>query len=200
MTTKDINSVFKVGSNIKKLRELRNYTQEYMAHNPLDLRAERALAPFHQSHRLVAAAIFKSPGKGWKGHWMVSPIFRANSARPFNVLAGVDNLGDGQTTTHRPLGLGRNTGMGPGFFSLDTRLSRRFALGGNERVHAEFLIEAFNLMNHTNFLAVNNIVGNVPVAWLPARQVGRRGAVTDPFSFTSAQDPRQLQVGVKIRF
>jgi transcriptional regulator with XRE-family HTH domain len=31
MTKKDINSAFKVGSNIKKLRELRNYTQEYMA-------------------------------------------------------------------------------------------------------------------------------------------------------------------------
>lgn len=184
----------------KAIDDATDFTQEYMAHNPLDVRADRALSPFNQSHRFVASATLESPGKGWTGGWKLAPIFRANSARPFNVLAGVDNLGDGQVTTHRPLGLGRDTGIGPGFFTIDTRLSRRFRLDRSERIHAEFLIEAFNLLNRTNFLTVNNIVGNVPIASLPTRQTGVRGPVTDPFSFTSANDPRQLQIGIKIGF
>jgi hypothetical protein len=184
----------------KAIDDATDFTQEYMPHNPLDAQADRGLSPFHQSHRFVASLMLESSGRGWRGGWRLAPIVRANSARPFNVLAGVDNLGDGQVTTHRPLGLGRNTGIGPGFFSIDTRFSRQFRLGANERYHAEFLIEAFNVLNKTNFLAVNNIVGNVPLAALPAVQAGRRGSVTDPFSFTSANDPRQIQIGLKIGF
>ena len=57
----------------------------------------------------------------------------------------------------------------------------------------------FNLFNRVNFSGVNNIVGN---AVLPSFRVeGKQSAdPTDPLGFTSAFDPRQIQLGVKFKF
>lgn len=180
--------------------DMTDFTIEYMAANPLNVRDDRGLSPFHQKHRLVAAAILESPLKGFRGGWMLSPILRANSFRPFNLLTGADNLGDGQTTTHRPLGLGRNTGMGPNAFSIDARLSRRFTFRKESPVAMHVTMEAFNILNRTNFLTVNNILGNVPLSSLPSPARGVRGLPTDPLSFTSAANPRQFQLGLKVSF
>jgi hypothetical protein len=123
----------------------------------------------------------------------------ASSGRPFNVLTGVDNMGDNQVNTHRPLGAGRNIGRGPGFFTLDARLSRKFRLGSEAR-NLEFIAEGFNLLNRTNFRSVNNVVGPITVEQLPRPLEGRRGIPTTPLAFTSAFDPRQFQFGLKLNF
>ncbi len=83
------------------------------------------------------------------------------------------------TDPSQPFGnAGRNTVRGPRFWQLDTALSKRFALGGPAIF--EFRLEAFNLLNRTNFRAPN---GN--------RSAGAFGTIT------SAHDPRQLQLGFK---
>jgi hypothetical protein len=170
--------------------------------DPLNLRLDRGLSLFNMTHRFVANAVLESPAEAsrwWRG-WTFSPIVSANSARPFNILTGYDSLGDGQTNTHRPWGLGRNVGIGPGFCSVDARLGRRVRFGKDGRTGVQFTVEAFNLLNHTNFATVNNIVGATPMAALPHVLVGRAADPTQPFSFTSAYAPRQIQLGLKVLF
>jgi len=58
--------------------------------------------------------------------------------------------------------------------------------------------EAFNLLNHTNFTTVNNIVANAPLAALPSPLKGIRGNPALPLSFTAAANPRQVQVAVRL--
>lgn len=157
---------------------------------------------FHDSHRVVVNAVIQSTAKNLllEG-WSVSPIVQANLGRPFNLLAGLDINGDNYTTNDRPYGLGRDAGRGPAFFSMDVRLSRRFQFGVSERRNVEFIAEGFNLANRTNFKTINNTVGAVVSSSLPRPFVGVKGASpTTPFAFTSAYDPRQFQLGLKVNF
>ena len=73
----------------------------------------------------------------------------------------------------------RNSVRGPNFWGLDFVASKRVALGGPAQF--EFRLEAFNLLNHSNFRAPN---GN--------RSAGAFGTITSTF------DPRQLQLGFKL--
>ncbi len=122
----------------------------------------------------------------------------ARAGAPFNLNAGFDTIGDRHTDTHRPWGVGRNVGIGPSFFGLDMRLSRSFTV--NERLSIQAIGEMFNMLNKTNFKGVNGVVGNASLEDLPARLVGRRGPVTEPFSFASAFDPRQFQFTLRLNF
>ena len=72
----------------------------------------------------------------------------------------------------------RNNVRGPLFWQIDAVLSKQFELVGASRL--EFRLEAFNLLNRTNFRAPN---GN--------RSSGGFGTITSTF------DPRQLQLGLK---
>jgi hypothetical protein len=183
----------------KAIDEVTDFNTDFQPHDQLNAKADRALSPFHQKHRFVLSAVFESPvSNSLAGGWVVSPIFTASSGRPFNVLTGVDNLGDRHPNVHRPLRAGRNIGRGPDYVSLDLRLSRRFAL--TERANLELIAEGFNLANHTNFRSLNNTVGNITVEQLPQPLRGVRGVPTNPLSFTSTFDARQFQFGVKINY
>ena len=121
-----------------------------------------------------------------------------SSGHPFNLLLGFDADGDTQANTDRPLLAGRNTGRGPGFQSLDLRVAKEFALA-EAGARLEGIIEVFNAFNRVNFSGVNNIVATTP---LSSYQVeGRSSAVpTEPLGFTSAFDPRQIQLGLRLKF
>jgi hypothetical protein len=176
----------------------------------LNKRAEKSLSAFHHGQRFVLNAVYQSPlptGRGENfannlfGAWNVSPIFVANSRRPFNVLTGSDINGDGYVTNDRPFPLGRNAGEGPTYYSFDLRLSRRFPFGADGTRNLEFIAEGFNLLNHTNFKTVNNTVGAIPPSALPNPIRGIAGApTTTPLAYTSAYDPRQFQFGLKFNF
>jgi len=190
----------------RTLDEVTDFTLEYQPHNQLYPRGDRGLSPYHQKHRVVAQAVFESPwgqqARTWRDvavrNWNFAPIVRYNSAKPFNVLTGFDNVGDGQTTNHRPLGLGRDVGIGPDMFSIDFRLSRRFPV--SEKFSVEILAEAFNALNRTNFLSVNNVVGGTPIGALPNPLIAVPGNPTTPLSYTAAGPPRQLQFGLRLAF
>jgi hypothetical protein len=76
----------------------------------------------------------------------------------------------------------RNAARGPALFTLDMGLHKSLPLAGRSRV--EFRIEAFNVLNKTNFGAPN---GN--------RSATNFGTITG-----LATPPRQLQLGVKFDF
>ena len=126
----------------------------------------------------------------------LSGILLARSGAPFNLNSGYDTIGDRHNDTHRPFGLGRNVGTGPSFFGLDLRLTRTFAL--SESLDMQVIAEGFNILNKTNFRTVNGNVGQLALEDVPARPKGRLGPVTEPYSFTSAFDPRQYQFTLRL--
>ena len=193
----------------KTIDEVTDFNSDFEPHDQLNPSAERALSSFDQRHRVVVSAIVESPLRAGRGHgyaanlfgdFTLAPIVVASSGRPFNLLAGFDNLGDRHPTTHRPFGAGRNIGRGPNYFTTDLRLARRFPFGSEGRRNVEFTAEGFNLLNRTNFRTINNTVGNVALADLPGPIAGHTGIPTTPLAFTSAYDARQFQFGLKINY
>ena len=191
----------------KALDENTDYNSSFEPHLQWDAKNERALSSYHRGHRFVAYTVVNSPWKAAKGSgfhhnllsdFTLSGILTARSFAPFNLNAGYDNLGDRHTDTHRPWGTGRNTGIGPNFFTLDIRLTRQFPFGSDKNI--QVVAEAFNLLNRTNFRHVNNTVGKLSREELPTSLKGRRGPVTEPFSFTSAFEPRQFQFSLRLNF
>jgi hypothetical protein len=76
---------------------------------------------------------------------------------------------------------GRSTVEGPGIISLDFAVHREFRIRESQRI--QFRIEAFNILNHPNFL-------------IPGNQFG-----TPSFGVIGqAHDPRDIQVGLKYIF
>jgi hypothetical protein len=189
----------------KATDETTDFNSDYAPNDELDLRADRGLSPFNAAYRVVFDAVYLSPvenGSGFRRHllagWTLSPVIQYSSWRPFNILTGVDNYGDNYITNHRPWGAGRDIGHGPDLFTTNMRVSRKFQFGDRWRLEA--LIEGFNLENRTNFRSVNNIVGDVPLSSLPDPIQAFRGEPSQPLAYTSAFEPRQFQVGLKITY
>jgi hypothetical protein len=182
----------------KAIDETTDFNSDFQPNDQTNRRAERALSSFDQRHKAVAYAVLQTPenaNKFW-ADTLFTPIFRYSSARPFNLLAGTELNNDRHNTTDRPYFAGRNTGIGPSFAAFDMRISRRFSTGENKKL--EIMAEAFNMFNNLNYTSVNNVVGNISG---PFNLKGRddRGP-SDPLGFTSAADPRRIQLGVRFSF
>ena len=160
--------------------------------NNFNIRDDRGLSDNDQRHRLVVSGSLEAPPQGKASGFQrvlqgfqLGYIFTYGSALPFNVLLGNDRNFD-TNNNDRPVGVGRNTGRGFDYASLDLRLSRRFRL--TERVDLQLVAEGFNMLNRANFGVPNNT----------------RGTGANPLpSFgqpTSTFDPRQFQFGVKVSF
>jgi hypothetical protein len=176
----------------KATDEVTDYNSDFQPYDQTDLRAERALSAFDQRHKLVLYGVIQTPGA-----FQLAPIFRANSSRPFNLLAGVDVNQDRHATTDRPIGAGRNTCRGPSFYTFDLRLAKRILLN-NERRYVELTAEGFNLTNHLNYSSINNTVGLISG---PFNLRGRHDRTpSEPLGYTSAFDPRRIQLGIRISF
>ena len=155
-----------------------------------NLRGDRGRSDNDQRHRLTLSGTFAVPKvsySGWRRAFQdlqCSYIFSYGSALPFNVLTGNDRNFD-TSVNDRPVGIGRNTGEGFDFASLDVRVSRfvRFS----ERFSVELIAEGFNVLNRANLQLPNNVFGP---GTIPLPAFG--GA-------TSASDPRQIQFGLKVQ-
>jgi hypothetical protein len=77
--------------------------------------------------------------------------------------------------------LGRNTFVGPSYWVGDISLFRNCQI--SEKIRLQLRIEAFNALNHTNFLIGNNLIGSPGFG---------QAAGTAP--------PRNLQFGLKLSF
>jgi hypothetical protein len=158
-----------------------------------NLRDERGLSDNDQRHRLTLSGSFEAPPKSKDdsafrralADFGLSYIFTYASPLPFNIQTGTDRNND-TNANDRPAGVGRNTGRGFDFASLDLRLSRRFRL--TERVRVEALAEGFNVFNRANLQLPNNIFGT---------GLTPRAGFRQP---NAAADPRQLQFGLRLDF
>jgi len=157
-----------------------------------NIRDDRGLSDNDQRHRLVVSGSLEAPqqskAKGLQRvlrGFQLGYIFTYGSHLPFNVLLGSDRNLD-TNNNDRPAGVGRNTGRGFDFASLDLRLSRRFHL--TERMDLQLLAEGFNVLNRANLGVPNNTFGS---GTSPLPTFGQP---------TAAFDPRQFQFGMKLSF
>ena len=181
----------------KAYDDVLDFNSDYGPNDQTNLAAEHSLSTFDQRHKIVIAGVLDSP---WKNKilsgFQLSPIIRYNSPHPFNLLAGTNVNNDRHSTTDRPPGAGRNTGIGPNYFDVDMRLSSRIRLG--EKASLQLMLEGFNIFNRTNYGSVNNVVGVIA----PPFDLRGSSALSpsQPLGFTSAFPKRQLQFGVRLSF
>lgn len=160
--------------------------------NSFNIRDDRGLSDNDQRHRLVVSGSIEAPRRNngnflqrALGGFQIGYIFTYASHLPFNVLLGSDRNFD-TNNNDRPLGVGRNTGRGFDFASLDLRVSRRFKL--SDRMDFQILAEGFNMLNRANFGVPNNTFGS---GTAPLPSFGQP---------TAAFDPRQFQFGMRLNF
>ncbi len=144
--------------------------------------------------------------------WALSGISTMQTGQPITVTLNFDNANTGTTNWPNRLAsgkpsnqninnwidaaafafpaaftfgnAGRNTMIGPGFFSTDISLHRNFGLKLTDRSRIEFRAEAFNLFNTPQFGNPNATLGN------PA--FGTVGG--------TARSNRQMQLGLRMLF
>jgi hypothetical protein len=193
-----------------------DFNSDYGPQDPTNLGADRGLSEFDQRHKVVLAGVIESPWKNpFLSGFQLAPIFTYNSGHPFNLLAGGEVNGNNHTTNERPLGAGRNTGLGPDYINFDMRLSWQHKVG--EKAKLQLTAEGFNIANHTNFASVNNEVN--PLFGLPTAPgaacpgcPGGLGNTTfnvhgsaalspsTPLGFTSVFPKREVQLGLRLTF
>jgi hypothetical protein len=120
--------------------------------------AENGNAIFDQRHRFVLsgsyATFFKINAGG---------VLTLASGLPYNYVTGSTNSGDLGATSDRPVidgsVVGRNTGRGGAIYEVDPFLERVFAMG-DSRFQTKLRVEAFNVLNHANFVGYSGTYGN----------------------------------------
>jgi hypothetical protein len=181
-----------------------------------NVRAERGLSSFDHRHRFVFSYSYKLPfghaGKLTEG-WTVTGLGSFQSGAPFTVVLPTDNANIGSGPAQRPNliadpnanaphtadqwfntaafqmpapftfgNAGRNVVFAAGENNVDFSLIKDTVI--KETTRLQFRAEVFNILNHTNF------------ADAPGRT-----AFTPAFGrYTAAENPRQIQLALKLLF
>jgi hypothetical protein len=180
-----------------------DFNSDYGPQDPTNLGADRGLSEFDQRHKVVLAGVIESPWKNpFLSGFQLAPIFTYNSGHPFNLLAGGEVNGNNHTTNERPLGAGRDTGLGPDYINFDMRLSWQHKVG--EKAKLQLTAEGFNIANHTNFASVNNEVGpffGLTPGFTTFHVQGSSAlSPSQPLGFTSVFPKREIQLGLRLTF
>ncbi len=158
------------------------YTLGYSEHdldNPISqLNFAEAMSRQGNRHVMSGGGVYQLP-MGLQ----IGVLFRARSGDYYSILTGRDSNRDG-FTTERPPDEGRQAHVGPWMWTMDTRITKAFPVGGDRRL--ELIAEAFNLTNRPGF--------DTPENRLTSANFGRFVEVDDLY------DPRQVQLGLRFSF
>jgi hypothetical protein len=141
---------------------LDNVDPDTTSQNPNDTNfthhEEYGPAIYDQRHRLVVSGVYAAP---FKIH--VGGVGTFASGLPFNIVTGTTNSGNTGATTDRPVingaVIGRNAGGGNGIYCVDPFVARLFPLF-HERLQLDLRAEAFNVLNHANYVGYSGTYGN----------------------------------------
>src|SRR5215469_1918628 len=139
--------------------------------DPYFLEGEEALSANDQRQRFVFSGTFDLPfgdedeGKRPTGlipkifdNIEVAPILTLGGGRTINPLTGFDaNRTGAFPLSSRPLGVARNSLRTGTQAQLDLRVLKFFKIGEHGKL--DFVAESFNLLNHTNVVALNQFYG-----------------------------------------
>jgi hypothetical protein len=121
-------------------------------------RIENGNAIFDQRCRFVLSGLYRLPLKINFGG-----VTSLASGLPHNIVTGTTNSGDSGATTDRPVidgvVIGRNTGRGRPIYDISPFIERAFDLK-KERARLNVRAEAFNVLNHANFVGYSGTYGN----------------------------------------
>ncbi len=188
----------------KSIDDVTDFNSQFASFFPTRLYLERGISAFNIKNNFVANAVYTTPGPRWLAGFLFSPFVTARSGIPFSVtVPGAENGTEGHSLYARPWYIGRDTGVGPAYNSFDMRLSKSFTLKPDSAARIELSVEGTNLLNHTNFISVNNVfsVGDprltaAPFHFTPSKNI----PASEPLGFTAASSPRQIQFGLKLAF
>ena len=169
--------------------------------------AERASSADDARHRFVGNAIFSSP-KSWNviaRDFSFGTILTLQSPQYFTKYAGFDSNGDVFGNNDRVGNEPRNTFKGDTMQTVDVRLERTFPI--YEKLHLQFLAEAFNLLNTVNVRYYNTSYGAADFCpkdpgapgCAGATQFYREGSPNPAYGTPSAVfNPRQIQFALRL--
>jgi outer membrane receptor protein involved in Fe transport len=141
-----------------------------------DFSSELGPTAWDERHRVVAigeASLPRGFGAALKAVY--------SSARPYNILTGTDENGDG-VFNDRPPGVGRNSGRGPNYFTVDLGLRQWLK---TRQGQVALVTNIYNLFNRTN-LDPRSVAGTLGSPLFAQA----RGALAK----------RQIEVGLQARF
>lgn len=197
--------------------------------NPFDLSMDYAPSDYDATHQFKLAALYDIPRlhsapaivRGIVNGWQVNLMIVGHTGFPLSCRSGVDNSLTGigndncdQITANsaRPAGAnsflqwfntkafttnaigtfgdaGRNDLRRPGLINTNASLFRHFDI--SERFKLEFRGEAFNALNHPNLNLFYSAGSYISTETVTSPTFGQ---------ITYAQDPRLMQVALKLRF
>jgi hypothetical protein len=214
----------------KAIDDTSDYSSLSTPFRPDLVAADRSVSDFNITHNFVANAVYTTPYRAGGSvlsrvlaDISISPIVYARSGVPFTLLVPALANGAGSHTSEaRPYNEGRNTGIGPAFYSWDMRISKALYLRRDSGMRLDMIAQATDILNHTNFNNVNNVFpdtyqpganasaivptaeGNVDLLHGPYRYAGfvpRSAAdLGSPLSFASANPPRQISFALRFAF
>jgi len=163
--------------------------------NPYLLPAERALSANDQRHRFVFSGTLDLPfgdeDEGKKptgaidkvlGNIEAAPILTIGSGRPIDPLTGFDaNRSGAIPLSSRPFKFGRNSLRTGTQAQLDLRVLKFFKVGEHGKL--DFVAESFNLLNHTNVVALNQFYG-VESSPIPVFATANKAGIPRQFQFS----------------
>jgi hypothetical protein len=171
-----------------------NVDPDVPSQNPNDAnftgRLENGNAIFDQRQRFVLSGVYTAPFK-----IDIGGVATLASGLPYNIVTGTTNSGDNGATTDRPVingtVTGRNTGRGQPIYDFSPFVERTFALG-SERYTLHLRAEAYNVLNHANFIGYSGTYGN-------GAQPG--AGLGEPLAGITNQLPaRSLQFSAQVNF
>ena len=195
-----------------------DFNNNFMPFRPTRIDLERGVSAFNITHNFVASAVYTTPfthgGNALSrvlADVTISPVLSVRTGIPFTIrVPGLQNGTLGESLYARPWNAGRNTGIGPNFYGLDMRVTKSFYVDRERGMKLDMLVEGTNILNHTNFSAVNDQLPADPSFALPNGGTLLNGPYhisgfktsdpSQPLAFKSAFDARQVQFGLKFIF
>jgi hypothetical protein len=154
----------------------------------------------------------------------LSPIVTLRSGLPFSVRTpSLINKINGQTLDNNyamPFGASRDSNRGAPFYSFDLNFQKALYINRERGVRLNVIVQGTNLLNRANFNKVNDVfdLNGIPANGIVQTARGPVNLLTGPFNglhgvkptsssqlsqplfFSSADQPRQIQFGLKLAF
>ena len=188
-------------------------------------RRDRSSSLFNVTHNFVFNAVYNTqfkPGENVLSTILaditIAPVVSAHSGIPFTLLVpglgGASGNGSGgHISQARPYNEPRNAAVGPTFAAWDMLVSKAFYVNRESGLRLDMIVQSTNLLNHTNFAAVNNNFPADPTFKLPNggtlldgpyRVRGfvptSKAQLSTPLAFTKAYLGRQVSFGLRLAF